>query len=197
MISSISGSAALSAAMASSTNLRPTESAQEKVFARFDVNHDGGVDQSELSEVLSSMGSSGSEGSTVDTTTLFQSLDSDSNGTINGSELESDAQSLFDALRAQLAEPDSTSQAARPGKSDADMLAKVDLDGDGSVDQNELSAFLDRQNEPKADDPKSAAASSAAPSDVMGGIAALLAQYRSNALTFVGSSTSSGLSVSA
>src|SRR5690349_21279031 len=102
MVSSISGSAAFSSAMLSSSQCRGPRDAQalqEKLFTKLDANGDGGIDKTELSEFMSFAASQSGSTQASDGATLFSSIDSDGDGTISQTELSDGAQSLFDQLR--------------------------------------------------------------------------------------------------
>ena len=109
MVSSVSSSAAFSSAMLSGSQCRGTrdpQALQEKLFSKLDVNGDGGIDQSELTQFMDFASSSTTAtGATSDTsagTDLFKSMDTDGDGTLSKTELADGTKKLFDELRTQL-----------------------------------------------------------------------------------------------
>ena len=111
MISSIGSSLAYygrSQSQGSAASLSQTE---EKLFADIDTNGDGSVSKSELTSFIDK--SSGAMGATQpgDSTvsSLFASMDSSGDGSISLSEFQSNASSLADQLRSQLAQAASSS----------------------------------------------------------------------------------------
>ena len=111
MISSIGSSLACygqSQSQSSTTRLSQTE---EKLFADIDTNGDGSVSKSELTSFIDkssgAMGATQPSDSTV--SSLFASMDSSGDGSISLSEFQSNASSLADQLRSQLAQAASSS----------------------------------------------------------------------------------------
>lgn len=114
MVSSVSSSAAFSTALLSGSPCRGTrdpQAMQEKLFSKLDVNGDGGIDQSELtqfldyaSSALSGTSGTSSTSATSDTASadLFKAMDTDGDGTLSKTELADGAKKLFDELRSQL-----------------------------------------------------------------------------------------------
>jgi EF hand domain-containing protein len=108
MVSSVTSSAGLSTAMLSGSQCRGTRDPQalrEKLFSKLDVNGDGGIDQSELSQFVDFASSStGSTSATSDTSgaDLFKSMDTNGDGTLSKTELADGTKKLFDELRTQL-----------------------------------------------------------------------------------------------
>jgi hypothetical protein len=108
MVSSVSSNAALSSAMLSGSQCRgprDPQALQEKLFSKLDVNGDGGIDASELSQFVdfaSSSTSSTSATSDTGAADLFKSMDADGDGTLSKTELADGAKKLFDELRTQL-----------------------------------------------------------------------------------------------
>ena len=161
MVSSVSGAAGYSAAAMQGAQCgsgsRGPQALQEKLFTKLDVNNDGGIDQNELGQFLDYVSSSTGSTSQTDTSQLFKTLDSDGDGTISKQELTDGAKKLFEELRAQLigsksgSANSSTSATATTDESqDAKkqaLFAKIDTNGDGSIDQSELGTFLSQKPE--------------------------------------------------
>jgi hypothetical protein len=108
MVSSVSSNAAFSSAALSGSQCRGTrdpQAFQEKLFSKLDVNGDGSIDQSELSQFVdfaSSAAKSASAGSDSTGADLFQAMDTDGDGKLSKTELAEGTKKLFDELRTQL-----------------------------------------------------------------------------------------------
>ncbi|MEJ0035107.1 MAG: EF-hand domain-containing protein [Gammaproteobacteria bacterium] len=108
MVSSVTSNAAVSTATLSASQCRASrdpQALQEKLFSKLDVNGDGGIDQSELSQFMDFASSSTtSTNPTSDTAgaDLFKAMDTDGDGTLSKTELADGAKKLFDQLRTQL-----------------------------------------------------------------------------------------------
>jgi len=108
MVSSVSSNAALSSAMLSGSQCRGPRDAQafqEKLFSKLDVDGNGSIDQSELSQFVNFAASSTSSTSATSDSgaaDLFKSMDTDGDGTLSKTELADGAKKLFDELRTQL-----------------------------------------------------------------------------------------------
>ena len=106
MISSIGSSLAYYGQTQSQSSTASLSQTEEKLFADIDTNGDGSVSKSELTSFLdkssSAMGTTQPSDSTV--SSLFASLDSSGDGSISLSEFQSNASSLADQLRSQLAQ---------------------------------------------------------------------------------------------
>lgn len=132
-ISSVSGS---SNAWANAISQR--NQMQTKMFAKVDSDSSGGVDQTELSTMLSDI--SAKTGTTLDAEKLFSTMDSNSDGSISSDELSTGMQSVMPS-------PPSTMAFAqnRSGSTEEDdLFSKVDSNADGSVDETEMTAFTDK-----------------------------------------------------
>ncbi|WP_374306826.1 EF-hand domain-containing protein [Dongia sp.] len=111
---------------------------RQQMFAKLDANEDSGVDKAEF---LSGAGVSTSDtGSSKESlaTQLFNSFDSDSDGKLTQDELESGFQKLSDQMRATLIQQQEASRPQPP--SPEQMLAKLDSNADGGVDEAEFIA---------------------------------------------------------
>jgi EF-hand domain pair/EF hand len=174
MVSQVGSSVGFSAPLQSGAQCRgprDTQALQEKLFAKLDVNGDGGIDQSELGDFLSYAASSSGGTSQVDSAQLVKSLDSNGDGAISKSELADGVKSLFDALRSQLTASGAAAGARPAGKSDpAELFAKIDSNGDGAIDKDELGAFMEANRPPPPHG-----------GGLLGKIESLLDQYRSTA----------------
>ncbi len=174
MVSQVSSSMGLSAMLQSGSQCRgarDTQALQEKLFAKLDVNGDGGIDESELKDFLSYAASSSGGTSQVDSAQLVKSLDSNGDGAIDKSELAAGVKSLFDALRSQLMSSGGTAGTKAAGRPDpAELFAKIDSNSDGSIDKDELGAFMEA-NRPSPSHGRG----------LLGRIDSLLDQYRSTA----------------
>lgn len=137
MVSSIGSSAVFS-------------SLQQKLFTKLDTNGSGGIDKTELSEFMSFAASQSGGTQATDSAALFSSIDSDGDGAISQTELSDGAKSLFDQLRAQLMTSANETSEPKPVEkpSSEDLFAKIDVNGDGSIDQDELGSFMEANPPP-------------------------------------------------
>jgi len=212
MVSSVTSSAGFSTAMLSGSQCRGTRGSesqqadktalQEKLFSKLDVNGDGGVDESELNDFLSYASSATGTSSTTSSTDLLESIDTDGDGSISKTEMADGAKSLFDALRTQLmSKSDEAAPPPPPSTDEASddqqqLFAKIDSNGDGSIDQSELGSFVEQTK--SQDGPQDAP-----PAGGPGGggrfsmIQSLLDQYRSTSTDSTTESTTSSLSIAA
>jgi hypothetical protein len=135
MVDSVTSSAGLSTAMLSGSQCRGPRDAQamqEKLFSKLDVNGDGGIDQSELSQFVDFISSSASSSGTTSSTSgadLFKTMDTDGDGSLSKTELTDGTKKLFDELRTQLM----TQAASSAGTSDTQASAIVQASGDAQT----------------------------------------------------------------
>lgn len=120
---------------------------QTKMFAKIDTDSSGSVDKTELSAMLSKV--SQKAGVTVggDTDATFTQMDSNTNGQLSSDELAKGMQSLQPPPStmdfAQSRGANGTSGTDQSGDRD-DLFGKIDTNGDGAVDQTELTALTDK-----------------------------------------------------
>jgi Ca2+-binding EF-hand superfamily protein len=134
-ISAVSSSSNAWAAL----NTQRNQQHQTKMFAKVDVDGSGGVDQTELSTMLSDI--SAKTGTSLgDSKELFAKMDSNSDGTLSSDEL---SQGMKDLLPPPSTMDFAQSRSGSGGKED-DLFSKVDSNGDGSVDATELKALTDK-----------------------------------------------------
>jgi Ca2+-binding EF-hand superfamily protein len=149
MISSVGSGAVFSSAL-----LSGNQSLKEKLFTQLDTNGDGGIDKAELDELLSKAASSRGAGA-PDSADLFSSIDADGDGAITESELSDGAKTLFDQLRTQLIAgaakgTENAFEKTFVEKPDTEELfAKIDANGNGSIDQDELGSFMESNGAPR------------------------------------------------
>ena len=134
-ISGVSGSSNVWAAL----NTSHSQQHQAKMFAKVDTDGSGGVDQTELSTMLSDI--SAKTGTSLgDSKELFSKMDSNADGSLSSDEL---AKGMKDLLP-----PPSTMEFAQSrtqsGQKEDDLFSKVDTNGDGSVDASELKVLTDK-----------------------------------------------------
>nr|WP_298687302.1 EF-hand domain-containing protein [uncultured Dongia sp.] len=130
MISSTYGTAGPSSAALSQM--------RQQLFTKLDADEDGGISETEFVTGATSGSATAGSGTEALAKELFSSFDNDSDGKLTQDELESGFQKLSDQMRATLIEQQ---QAARPQQpSPEDMLAKLDSNADGGVDEAEFIA---------------------------------------------------------
>lgn len=136
---------------------RPQRPNKEELLKRADSDGSGGVDASELQQMLanrpgaanSASGSSATSSSTDASSAVdFSQLDSDSSGSLDATELDA-------AMKALMPKPSSTMEFAQQrgmggmgapggqGGSD-DLFSKVDGNSDGSIDSDELKTLQEQ-----------------------------------------------------
>ena len=119
---------------------------QAKMFAKVDANSDGGVDQAELKTMLSDVSKKTGvsiDGNVADT---FTKMDSNTDGKLSSDELAKGLKSLMQP-------PPSTMDFAQARSADGpkgskgsqdDLFAKIDTNGDGSIDKAESQVLSDK-----------------------------------------------------
>jgi Ca2+-binding EF-hand superfamily protein len=119
---------------------------QAKMFAKVDANSDGGVDQAELKTMLSEVSRKTGvsiDGNVADT---FTKMDSNTDGKLSSDELAKGLKSLMQP-------PPSTMDFAQARSADGpkgskgsqdDLFAKIDTNGDGSIDKTESQVLTDK-----------------------------------------------------
>ncbi len=115
---------------------------QAKMFAKVDANSDGSVDQAELKTMLSDV--SKKTGVNIDSSVAdtFTQMDSNTDGKLSSDELSK-------GMR-QLMPPPSTMDFAQTRSADStkgsqdDLFAKIDTNGDGSIDKAESQVLSDK-----------------------------------------------------
>ena len=114
---------------------------QAKMFAKVDTDSSGGVDQTELSSMLSDVASK-TGASLGDSQELFTKMDSNADGSLSSDELDKGMKDLMP--------PPSTMDFAQSrgmggsNGSQDDLFSKVDTDSDGAVSQDELQVLTDK-----------------------------------------------------
>ena len=138
-MSSISGVSGSSNAWAAVSAQRAQH--QAKMFAKVDTDSSGGVDQTELSSMLSDVASK-TGASLGDSKELFTKMDSNADGSLSSDELDKGMKDLMP--------PPSTMDFAQSrgmggsNGSQDDLFSKVDTDSDGAVSKDELQVLTDK-----------------------------------------------------
>lgn len=116
---------------------------QAKMFAKVDADSNGGVDQTELSTMLTDI-SKKTGVSLGDSKELFTKMDSDSDGSLSSDELGQGMKDLMPPPSTMdFAQSRSTGGSGSGGNQD-DLFAKVDTNSDGSLDADELKVLTDK-----------------------------------------------------
>jgi Ca2+-binding EF-hand superfamily protein len=139
-MSTISGVSSSSSAWAAVSAQRAQH--QAKMFAKVDTDSSGGVDQTELSTMLSDI-SSKTGTSLGDAKELFTQMDSNSDGSLSSDELDSGMKALMPPPPSTMDFAQSRGMGGSNGSQD-DLFAKVDTDGDGAVSKDELQVLTDK-----------------------------------------------------
>jgi Ca2+-binding EF-hand superfamily protein len=117
---------------------RPQRPSKEALLQRVDTDASGGVDASELQEMLARGPGGGTSSTDSSAGVDFSSLDGDSSGSLDATELDA-------AMKALSPKPSSTMEFAQQrGSAGDDLFSKVDSNGDGSLDSDELQALQDK-----------------------------------------------------
>lgn len=141
-ISGISGSSAWSNMSAMRGNRPPGGMDPAKMFAKVDSDSSGGVDQTELQNLLDDV--SQKTGATLDSAEkLFSTMDSNSDGNLSQDELSEGMKSVMPPPPSTMDFAQARSGSSNQSTSD-DLFGKVDSDGNGSVSKDELLALLDQ-----------------------------------------------------
>lgn len=120
---------------------------QAKMFAKVDTDSSGSVDKAELQTMLSDI--SQKTGVSIDSNAAdtFTKMDSNADGKLSSDELGKGMQSLMPAPPSTMdfAQTRSASgSSGGSGGSQDDLFAKIDTNGDGSLDQTELKTLTDK-----------------------------------------------------
>lgn len=113
--------------------------ARDKTFDALDTNKDGVVDASELAAAKKGDESSKKTAKADD---LFSKIDSDGDGKMSRAESDAFKQKIADGMKGTLlqAQEQGSTDASAATPSEDDMFAKLDANGDGSVDKSEFEA---------------------------------------------------------
>lgn len=121
---------------------------QARMFAKVDSDSSGSVDKTELQSMLSDV--SKKTGASIDGNIddTFSKMDSNADGKLSSDELDKGMQSLMPPPPstmdfAQSRSTDGNSVGGSGGSQD-DLFAKIDTNGDGSIDQTELKTLTDK-----------------------------------------------------
>ncbi|WP_296509028.1 EF-hand domain-containing protein [Rhodoferax sp.] len=139
-MSTISGVSSSSSAWAAVSAQRAQH--QAKMFAKVDTDSSGGVDQTELSTMLSDI-SSKTGASLGDAKELFTQMDGNSDGSLSSDELDSGMKALMPPPPSTMEFAQSCGMGGSNGSQD-DLFAKVDTDGDGFISKDELQVLTDK-----------------------------------------------------
>ena len=121
---------------------------QAKMFAKVDTDSSGSVDKAELKTMLSEISQKTGTSVGSDTEATFTKMDSNADGNLSSDELGKGMQSLMPPPStmdfAQSRSADGASSASGSAGSQDDLFAKIDTNGDGSVDKAELQTLTDK-----------------------------------------------------
>lgn len=138
-MSSISGVSGSSNAWAAVSAQRAQH--QAKMFAKVDTDSSGGVDQTELSSMLSDVASK-TGASLGDSQELFTKMDSNADCSLSSDELDKGMKDLMPPP-STMGFAQSRGMGGSNGSQD-DLFSKVDTDSDGAVSQDELRVLTDK-----------------------------------------------------
>ncbi|MDZ7891517.1 MAG: XopAW family type III secretion system calcium-binding effector [Rhodoferax sp.] len=138
-MSSISGVSGSSSAWAAVSAQRAQH--QAKMFAKVDTDSSSGVDQTELSSLLSDVASK-TGASLGDSQELFTKMDSNADGSLSSDELGKGMKDLMPSP-STMDFAQSRGMGGSNGSQDH-LFSKVDTDSDGAVSQDELQVLTDK-----------------------------------------------------
>lgn len=154
MTSAISMSGSYSSYASTQTRAADTSKLQQALFSKVDSNSDKSIDQTELTSFLDEM--SKQTGSSIDSASALEALDSDGNGAISETELQENASALFDQLKTQLMSSQMSASPSPPpppsSEDSSEMFSSIDTDDDGSISETELDTFLSSRSEETGND---------------------------------------------
>ena len=136
-ISGVSGASNAWAALSTQRNQH-----QARMFAKVDTDSSGGVDQTELSTMLTDI----SEKTGLDlgdSKELFSKMDSNSDGSLSSDELGEGMKDLMPPPPSTMDFAQSRSTGGSGGNQE-DLFAKVDTNSDGSIDADELKVLTNK-----------------------------------------------------
>ena len=118
---------------------------QAKMFAKVDTDSSGGVDKAELTTMLSEISQKTGTSIGSDTEATFTKMDSNAYGNLSSDELGKGMQSLMPPPSTMdFAQSRSANGTSGSGGSQEDLFAKIDTNGDGSVDKAESKVLSDK-----------------------------------------------------
>ena len=154
MVSGISGSGAFSPTSYSRTSTPDPVKMLEKVFTKIDANGDDRIDKDELSAFLEQASSTSGVNSSSDLDELFSVMDADGNGSITQQEASNAIGDILKQLQGQMMNARIGGMGGMPppppmgpppdtAESDEEMFSSIDTNGDGYIDQTEISTMLE------------------------------------------------------
>lgn len=112
-----------------------------RMFAKVDSDGSGGVDATELAEMLKHGDPSG----TTDSAALLKQMDSDGDGSLSSDELSQGMRDLMPPPASTLDFAQARAGSGEEGDGDADAFAALDTDGDGQLSRAEFEAARPQQ----------------------------------------------------
>jgi Ca2+-binding EF-hand superfamily protein len=120
---------------------------QAKMFSKVDADSSGGVDKTELKNLLSDVASKTGVSNSSSSDELFTKMDTNSDGSLSSDELGKGMQSIMPPPPSTMdfaqSRTDSSSSSSSTSGSD-DLFGKVDADGNGSVSESEMKTLMDK-----------------------------------------------------
>lgn len=122
---------------------------QAKIFAKADANSDGSVDKTELTSMLNDISKKTGVSIGGDAADTLSKMDGNGDGKLSSDELSKGMQSLMpppstmDFAQTRSADAASGSNSERTGSQD-DLFAKIDTNGDGTIDKTEAKVLSDK-----------------------------------------------------
>lgn len=139
-MSTISGLGGASRSWDSAQQTRKAEH-DARLFAKVDSDGSGGVDATELAEMLKY----GNPAGTADSAALLKQMDSDGDGTLSSDELSQGMRELMPPPASTLDFAQARAGSGAQDDGDADAFAALDADGDGQLSRAEFEAARPQQ----------------------------------------------------
>lgn len=127
-----------------------TAEMKQAMYAKADVNGDGKLDETELASFLSK----GPGGNKIDSAETFKSFDTDSDGSVSETEMDTGMQALRSQMESNMNQikfggAEQENKMGKKAPNIEELFSKADSGEDGSIDETEFSEFLSKG--PQAD----------------------------------------------
>jgi Ca2+-binding EF-hand superfamily protein len=120
---------------------------KDKLFSLVDSDHSGGVDTTELQTLMDQVSKKTGVTNSNTAAELMTKLDTNSDGTLDGSELHGGITSIVQLPSTmEFAQARADNSSGATGKAGDDLFSKVDSNADGSLSSSEFAALMDKMS---------------------------------------------------